>query len=323
MDTLAREKTYAMLKRIDRLLEPTRAYFTSDLASSEKEVCSSSTPSTCDLTDSLPESAELRPERRLAERFHGQPDHSHGNTDVVHVHNDNFRRYFADKPRERDDQFHGRSHLSREQPGYFSLGQMLQRRPADHFREPPDHFCGSYNDRIHGRSSPFRGHSEPPRGRLDLSGREDHHPQPVRGHSEAVRGQNAVARATQERSRDYYHDPPPGQYDYNSKLRLLPPLQHPHPLPQGHGEMSSDPHRNRHCSRMLDSMPARKPGGGGGGGGGSVGVGVRRKVGMASGSLREVVDKLEKKGVDLHLKCENWIAKSFSHHDHQHLHPAT
>ena len=54
-----------------------------------------------------------------------------------------------------------------------------------------------------------------------------------------------------------------------------------------------------------------------------MGVGVKRKGGMASGSLREVVDKLEKKGVDLHLKCENWIAKSFSHHDHQHLHPAT
>ncbi|KAK7508356.1 hypothetical protein BaRGS_00000595 [Batillaria attramentaria] len=56
VEALDREKTYAMLKRIDRLLEPSRAYFTSDLASSQREVTlsSSSTPTTPSLTDTLP-----------------------------------------------------------------------------------------------------------------------------------------------------------------------------------------------------------------------------------------------------------------------------
>jgi hypothetical protein len=54
VEDLAREKTYVMLKRIDRLLEPSRAYFTSDLASSEQETASSSTPTTsCGFDQSL------------------------------------------------------------------------------------------------------------------------------------------------------------------------------------------------------------------------------------------------------------------------------
>lgn len=38
IEALSREKTYALLMRIDRLLEPNRAYFTSDFTSSLEEI---------------------------------------------------------------------------------------------------------------------------------------------------------------------------------------------------------------------------------------------------------------------------------------------
>ncbi|XP_076440314.1 uncharacterized protein LOC143279895 [Babylonia areolata] len=124
---LERERTYAVLKRIDRLLEPSRAFFISDLTSSQLEVCPS-TPSTSDLTDSL--------EPHLQGDPPPPPPHTH---DRVYVHSDNFQKYFAT-----------------DAVGDFPAAARAARSDVCEEGDPHQ----GYYDRIQARLAHFYGHTE-------------------------------------------------------------------------------------------------------------------------------------------------------------------
>ncbi|KAL8596185.1 hypothetical protein ACOMHN_021225 [Nucella lapillus] len=137
---LEREQTYAMLKRIDRLLEPSKAYFFCDITCSQREVSlfSPSHSTSSDITESLPGSRE---ERKVK--------------DQSHVHQNNFQNFFSLGDGPCGNGIGLVKGMSSERDPHQEYYDRIQGRLA--------HFYGQSGPQDPSRMTPRRGHSEYPR----------------------------------------------------------------------------------------------------------------------------------------------------------------
>ena len=301
---LEREQTYAMLKRIDCLLEPSRAFFTPDLTSSQREVCSSTPPTLSPLMETLQDgdSDHHIPTLQDGDADDHVPSPHSRQHDVVHVHRHDFHVSFGDS-------FHG--HQLQQQPALqLTDSQNLHQHPSQQLTDS-EHV---YISRLQRRLNQFYGHHsnrslswevgdrfvKTPRhlacGNLESLGKYStragrHDPAgeavSIAGHL-ATRGPPASGQLCRQTGQAHTFPPlPPAKFLQSTPKR---------PGPEG------VPHQ--HAGAFLTQASCTRTDGARG-----KDAGIKRKE---WGSLSQVVAQLEKKGVDLHLKCQDWVARSFS-----------